>query len=116
MRRSAQGDILKIANGTRKQLDAGETTVTSSNETAHKQATYKCEGCDGRYPTEDYVVNHDVGNKKLWFCLNCDEWIQDKTNVLNKDWTLFDTKVVKKLLHFTFLEIHQSMGALVIVL
>ena len=39
---------------------------------------------------ENYVVKHEIENMQLWFCLNCDEWIQDKTQVLKKDWTLFD--------------------------
>ena len=42
------------------------------------------------HPAEKYVVKHEIENMQLWVCLNCDEWIQDKTKVLNKDWTLFD--------------------------
>ena len=57
---------------------------------AHKQPGFKCEGCDSVYPEENYVVKHEINNTQLWFCLNCDEWIKDKTKVLNKDWNLFD--------------------------
>lgn len=57
---------------------------------AHKLASYKCEGCKGIYPSESYVVKHEIENMHIWFCLNCDEWIQDKKKVLEKGWTLFD--------------------------
>ena len=42
------------------------------------------------HPAEKYVVKHEIENMQLWVCLNCDEWIQDKTKVLNQDWPLFD--------------------------
>ena len=60
------------------------------NKTAHKQLCFKCEGCQSSYPEEIYVVKHEIKNMQFWFCLNCDDWIQDKALVLNKEWTLFD--------------------------
>ena len=71
----------------------GDIQKLYGNETAaHKKASYKCEGCDGKYPTENYVVKHEIKNMQVWFCLNCDEWIQDKTQVLNKGWSFFYQK------------------------
>ena len=59
-------------------------------QTAHKEPGFKCQGCDSVYPEENYVVTHEINYMHLWFCLNFDEWIKDKTKVLNKDWNLFD--------------------------
>jgi hypothetical protein len=59
-------------------------------KTAHKETNYKCEGCKSIYPKQNYVVKHAVQDKELWFCLNCDYWITDKSKVLNGDWTLLD--------------------------
>ena len=56
----------------------------------NKEPGFKCQGCDSVYPEENYVVTHEINYMHLWFCLNFDEWIKDKTKVLNKDWNLFD--------------------------
>ena len=64
--------------------------AADGKQTAHKQPGFKCEGCDNVYPAENYVVKREINNMQIWFCLNCDEWIKDKTKVLNKDWNLFD--------------------------
>jgi hypothetical protein len=34
---------------------------------------------------KNYVVKHKIENMQLWFCLNCNEWLQDKTKVFNID-------------------------------
>ena len=36
------------------------------------------------------MVNHFIQNQEIYFCLNCDDWIQDKGKVLNQGWSLFD--------------------------
>ena len=56
-------------------------------KTAPKETRFKCKKI---YPKDDYVIKHMIKNTELWFCLNCDAWIQDKSNVLTNDWTLFD--------------------------
>ena len=73
-----------------------------------------------------YVVKHKIENMKLWFSLNCNEWIQDKTKVFNIDWTLFDqkgdllrirntikskTKVVNKLLYIYCVQTKSNIHA-----
>ena len=76
----------------RKNCDFLDVTLAGDDgkKSAHKQSCYECKGCESIYPAENYVVKHVIKNMQLWFCLNCDEWIQDKEKVLGKDWTLFD--------------------------
>ena len=56
-------------------------------KTAHKETGFKCKKI---YPKDGYLIKHVIKNTELCFCLNCDASIQDKSNVLNNDWTLFD--------------------------
>ena len=57
---------------------------------AHKEIAYKCESCRSIFKSEDYVLKHIIQNKEVFFCLNCDDWVQNKELVLKGDWTLFD--------------------------
>ena len=50
----------------------------------------KCEGCKSTFESESYVVNHIIKDRPLVFCLNCDDLIQNKEEVLKSDWSLFD--------------------------
>ena len=59
----------------------------ANNEAADK---FKCEGCKYIWEEKSCVVEHVVENMKVFFCLNCDDWIQHKANVFNPGWTLFD--------------------------
>ena len=59
-------------------------------ENTHKVKGYECGGCKSIFPQANYVVKHEIKNTEVLFCLNCNDWIRDKEQVLNKDWTLFD--------------------------
>ena len=37
------------------------------------------------------MVKHIIKSKEMFFCLNCDDWIGNKEEVLKSDWTLFDS-------------------------
>ena len=63
---------------------AGEVII--QDVTVH----YKCEGCKHIWENEKHVVEHNILNMKVFFCLNCNDWIKDKLAVFNKGWTLFD--------------------------
>ena len=56
----------------------------------HKNSDLKCAGCKSTLESERYVVNHIIKDRNLVFCLNCDDWIQNKAEVLKSDWTLVD--------------------------
>ena len=59
-------------------------------KTAHKEIEYKCAGCKSMFPSEQYVVKHEIQNTEIFFCLNCEDWIGNKEQVLRSDWILFD--------------------------
>ena len=51
---------------------------------------FKCESCKYSWEDKNCVVEHVIQNMKMFFCLNCDDWVNTKENVLQKGWTLFD--------------------------
>ena len=55
---------------------------------AHK--TYTCAGCKNCYDDARCIVQHVVGNKSFFLCLNCEDWIKHKELILNPGWSLFD--------------------------
>ena len=52
--------------------------------------SYKCVSCDYEWSESNCVVKHILKNKEVYFCLNCDDWVKDKSRVLDKGWSLFD--------------------------
>ena len=61
--------------------ETGQTSFTGS---------YKCEGCKDIWSDKNHVQEHVINHKRIYFCLNCDDWIGNKSNVLTDGWTLFD--------------------------
>ena len=51
---------------------------------------FKCASCKDVWKDENCVVKHTVKQRELYFCLNCDDFILDKSKVLDINWTLFD--------------------------
>ena len=68
-------------------------TLAKSDDkiSAHKESSFKCEGCRGTFENKEYVVKPIIKSKEMFFCLNCDDWIGNKEEVLKSDWTLFDS-------------------------
>ena len=56
----------------------------SSDDVIFEQNGYNCVGCKSNFPDSRYVTKHVVGNIDAWFCLNCEDWIQDKTMVFTE--------------------------------
>ena len=52
--------------------------------------SFKCEGCKAVWEDEKLVVGHIIQNTQTFFCLNCEDWIKNKENVLSEGWTMFD--------------------------
>ena len=52
--------------------------------------TYKCISCKYKWREEKFVVKHRVENMEVHFCLNCDDWVKQKSKVLDLGWSLFD--------------------------
>ena len=38
------------------------------------------------------MVRHDIKNRVLYFCKNCDNWVKKKEKMLEAKWSLFDDK------------------------
>ena len=51
---------------------------------------YNCVGCKSIFTDEQCVVKHVIRNMETYFCLNCDDWIKEKTKVFDQGWTLLD--------------------------
>ena len=51
---------------------------------------FKCVGCSYDWKERWCVVEHKAKNMQLYFCLNCDDWIKDKSKVLDQGWSLFN--------------------------
>ena len=55
---------------------------------AHK--LYPCMGCKNVYDDKVCVVKHIAENRAFFLCLNCDDWILRKEEILIPGWSLFD--------------------------
>ena len=55
---------------------------------AHK--LYPCMGCKNVYDDKVCVVQHIAKNRAFFLCLNCDDWILRKDEILLPGWCLFD--------------------------
>ena len=53
---------------------------------------YKCEGCEHIWEEQKFVAEHNILNRRAYFCLNCDDWIINKLAVFEAGWTLFDSE------------------------
>ena len=64
------------------------TMVDDDDEVnSHK---YKCVSCKDTWQNRACIVEHIIQNTKMFFCLNCDEWVKTKSQVLDEGWTLLD--------------------------
>ena len=62
----------------------------SENDAKVKSNDYECAGCKNVWQDENCVVRQNIENKEVYLCLNCDDWIVNKSAVLSSNWTLFD--------------------------
>ena len=62
----------------------------SENKKCVEKKQFKCESCKYIWQDRNCVVEHAIKNIKVFFCLNCEDWVNNKENVLNEGWTLFD--------------------------
>jgi hypothetical protein len=62
----------------------------TENEATIKSKDYECAGCKNVWQDEKCVIKQNIGNGEVFLCLNCDDWIVNKSAVLKSDRTLFD--------------------------
>ena len=64
--------------------------VNFTNSEKQKAHSYQCGGCKDTWQEERCVIKHNIKKKEIFFCLNCDDLITNKANVLDSDWKLLD--------------------------
>ena len=58
---------------------------------AVKESEYfECVSCKSVWKDKKCVVEHVIQHRKVYFCLNCDDWLAKKSEVFNVGWTLLD--------------------------
>ena len=67
-----------------------ERHVNLVNAKQQNSQEYECISCKCVWKDRKCVVEHVVQKMKVYFCLNCDDWVQNKTKVLQSGWTLLD--------------------------
>ena len=60
--------------------------TVASNET--KVQNFECVSCKDTWADNSCVVKHTIKNHEVYFCLNCNDWVQYKENVFDQGWTL----------------------------
>ena len=50
----------------------------------------RCVGCKCNWTNKCCVIKHVISGHIVYFCLNCEDWVKDKTKVLDNNWTMFD--------------------------
>ena len=66
------------------------TSAFEGNEPKLISEYYECVGYKTTWQDTRCVRTHEIQNTDIFFCLNCDSWIQNKMDVLSSDWTLLD--------------------------
>ena len=61
-----------------------------TEEIENTPCEFKCVGCKSAWEDGKYVIEHVIDNRKTFFCLNCEDWIQLKEKVYEAGWSLFD--------------------------
>ena len=67
-----------------------DDNFTVQNEIEEEQ--FKCVGCKTTWTEKRCVVTHIIENQTIHFCLNCEDWVKEKSKVLDATWSLFDEK------------------------
>ena len=55
-----------------------------------KSKSYTCSGCLDTWTKRECVKDYIIYDKAVFFCLNCDDWIGEKSRVFDQGWTLLD--------------------------
>ena len=71
-------------------VDVEQIRYNNLKNTGAAIMEYKCSGCKSSWTEKCNVKEHVIQNMQTFFCLNCDDYIKDKTQVFNKGWTLVD--------------------------
>ena len=51
---------------------------------------FNCVSCKDCWTDKMCVVEHTQNNHMVYFCLNCNDWVKNKSAVLDPNWALLD--------------------------
>ena len=51
---------------------------------------YECVSCRYTWTDRHCVKEHTIRSTTVFFCLNCDDWVKEKSAVYDQGWSLFD--------------------------
>ena len=86
-------DILKTVNVLQVNLVVNGQNVSISMILAidlKEVKDYKCAGCNDIWIDRACMTEHVIENRRAFFCLNCDDWIRNKSKVFEHGWKLLD--------------------------
>ena len=61
-----------------------DTLARNETQVAH----FRCVSCKDTWTDSNCVVKHNINNHQVYFCLNCEDWVQNKDKVFDQGWTL----------------------------
>ena len=74
----------------RADCDFFHCTLAEQQNVINEVGYFKCASCKDVWQDQNCVVKHVVKHRELYFCLNCDDFVDDKAQVLDINWTLVD--------------------------
>ena len=69
-------------------LANSETRLGASDMELNEE--FQCISCESQWTEKRCVVEHMIKDHVVYFCLNCEDWVQHKDEVLEAGWKLFD--------------------------
>ena len=64
--------------------------ATSVGMQTNEPQEYTCISCKDTWQNRSHVVEYGIQGVQVYFCLNCDDWVKVKPQVLEEGWTLWD--------------------------
>ena len=71
-------------------VDTNQVHKNHIEQNMHEGKQYPCVGCKYSWKERHHVKSHIIQNIEVFFCLNCDDWIQEKSAIFETGWTMFD--------------------------
>ena len=56
----------------------------------NEMQNFTCVSCRCAWKDRHCVVRHVVKHNEVFFCLNCEDWVKEKSRVLDNGWSLYD--------------------------
>ena len=70
--------------------DFSHGTLVCGDKMENQTKNFKCVSCNHTWNETKFVIKHNIKGWEVYFCLNCEDWVRSKENVLDQGWSLFD--------------------------